>query len=332
MTTIQAGMKMPSNAGSPLRGAFMVRAVVIAVYYADDQDDRATVAGDPDFPEIKTFAADVLTYGGRHRAFLPKVPVVVRRHGVNDYDGLCPLRETTKDLSTGAPPVLNRTDGEPGDPRNFDGDHVLVEFLENDPGQPIIRDVLPHPRAKYRLVRADGEQKRSRYHGVETSIDRDGNVVVDTTQANSGATDAAGDETPALDAAHGNVTVRVNHNAALTIQGVNADGADEKFSLTVKDGELRVRLTDGESLLVVDKDGAASLKLGNGAVHAAIFEHVQTWWDSVAFPAIQILFDAHIHPSGMGPTGPTPTPLAAIAEAVAMLLSAKSGKLTFPDG
>jgi hypothetical protein len=315
-----------------------VRGVVVGgPYFADDQAEREAAARqrDPNFYQVTTVAADVLTYGARFRAFLAKVPIVPQRHALNDYTGLWIPRAASKDLRTGTGPILSRDDGTPSDPKDLDGDHVLVEFLENDTTMPFIRSELPHPRTNYRQLHAAGDAVESRFRGVVTRIDKDGNVTVDTTKANSGAIDSNGAEMPALDANHGTVMVRMNHNAPFVLEGLDADGGNEKFKLEIDPAAkvFRVRLDNGLSLEITDKDGAAILQLGDGIVNAAIFQNLEAWWNGTAWPAIQASFDAHVHPSAMGPTGP-PVPLFGLVTGTAGTLAAdvKANKVKITDG
>lgn len=333
---------MPSGLGNPKSFSTpVVRGVVVAVYFSDDQAERvdALKQQDPKFYGMKSVAADVLTYGGRFRSYLQKVVVVPRRHALNDYEGLWIPRAATVDLSTGGAPIYNNKDGVPSDPRDLDGDHVLVEFFENDPRQPFIRDELPHPRTKYTQLKAAGDAVESRFRGVVSRIDKDGNVTLDTTKANSGAINPTssppGEETPALDATHGKVTVTMNHLAPFTLVGLDDAGGAEKFKVEIDPAakKFRVRLDNGLSLEITDKDGAAILQLGDGTVNAAIFQHLESWWNTTAWPSIQASFDAHIHPSAMGPTGP-PVPLFGLitASAGTLPVNVKANKTKITDG
>jgi hypothetical protein len=322
----------------------VVRAVVISTYFADfadagnDDAAEAFLLRDMNAPNAKIMAVscDVLTYGSRFRAFMQRVPVAQQRHGLNDYSGLWIPRGTTTDLQTNQPYNLDGTKGPVSDPRDLDGDHVLLEFFEGDTQQPFIRSAMPHPRSNFRQLAATGESHASRFRGVTTTVDKDGNVVVDTTRANSGAIDANGAETPALDLAHGNVTLRMNHNAKLVVEGVNAAGGAQKFKIEVDptgDGLITFRLGNGATFSLTKKDADAIAQLGTGTFNPAVFQHLKTWWESTVWPTIRATFDAHIHPSGAGPTG-IPVPLLAPFNGTAGLVAAnvQGGKVKFPDG
>lgn len=325
---------------APSQAAPVVRGVVVAVYFSDGQQDREAAVRQRDpkgagYP-IRHVAADVLTYGGRFRAFLAKVPIVPRRHALNDYDGLWIPRAATVDLATGGAPILRTTDGVVSDPRDLDGDHVLVEFLENDPSQPFIRDELPHPRAKYVQVKAAGDAVESRFRGVITRIDTDGNVVLDTTRANSGAVapgpgPTAGDETPAADAAHGRVTLRMNAAAPFTLEGVDTGGGGETFKVDIDPAakRFRLRLDAGAALEITDKDGNAVAIVGDGAIKAAREDLLNALWGQ-----LKATFDAHTHAVATTGTAAaqTGTAAATLTPAPAWDAAIGSNKLKFPAG
>lgn len=339
-TVYQNGLEMePGRGAAPSTGGVVTRAVVIQTFFADDPSIGAGYTDNTGTPgahprQIKAVAASVLTYGrpGRH-AFLPRVPVVQARHGLNDHHGLWIPRPTTVDLSTGLAPVLpdgNQADREQtADPTNLDGEHVLVTFLDNDPAQPVIMGALPHPRANYRMVAANGPQVRSRFRGVETCIDKDGNVIVNTYAANSGDIDPAleGLEPPVHDAEHGKVTLNLSAAAELNVHGVDQNGANEKYRLRLKDGELLVSFNTGVTLVVSEAGTDAKMILGDGTSSGMLFEAFQAWWNTVVAPT----HDTHVHPSGMGPTGP-PAPLfAVVTDPGSAIPSIQSDNLKLPS-
>ncbi len=80
-----------------------------------------------------------------------------------------------------------------------------------------------------------------------------------------------------------------------------------KMTLGV-DGKLNVELGNGASLVVEENGADAKLTLGDGAKSVAVAEPLKVLYNLLK--AQLDLFDAHIHPTGMGPSGP-PTPLIA---------------------
>lgn len=293
----QTGLNM--GAPAKMTGTANLRAVVINVYFADDEGGREDRAGGQ--IEAKGVSVDVLTYGGPNRGFIARVPVAQRRHGLNDYTDLWVPRPTTVDLSTGQPPILAREDGgKMADPRNLDGDNVIVEFLENNPGQPYIRDSLPHPRAKFRQLRSDDAALRTRLRGVEVSIDQNGNLRVDASKACGGTIDSStGNETPADDSSHGKLTMLVGRHTTLAVQGVSPDGTAKTFELTLKDGEFEVRLQDGASFKVDGSGAGAAVVIGDGSASAVRGERLQAQYEELV-----AALAGHVHSDGFGSTGP----------------------------
>lgn len=278
-----------------------MRAVVLATYFADEPSR-------PDAPEVVGVYCDVFTYGGAYRSFLSRVPVMQIGHGLNDRTALWIPRPATKNIATGEAPKLRKIDGAPADdPLDFDGDHVIVQFFENDLGQPFIFGSVPHPRSNFKALKADGNTHSTRHRGVISEVDSGGNVLLDTTLANDGETSPQGAESEAYSEDHGNVTLKLNSASTLTIEGVRADGSGQKFSLVLKDNELTLRLDNGETLALIGKDGAAEMTVGDGARHVAIVEELRALYE--ALKAQQEIFNAtHTHPDGWGSTAPTVTP------------------------
>jgi len=93
-------------------------------------------------------------------------------------------------------------------PVNWDGDHVLVGFLEGEPNQPYIAARIPHPRSDvgvedlqigHRLRPKTGESPAFRKHrGSFFGLDSNGNFVADLSRAHDGAYSKTGVE-PAPD-------------------------------------------------------------------------------------------------------------------------------------
>ena len=92
-------------------------------------------------------------------------------------------------------------------------------------------------------------------------------------------------------------------------------------------GVLELKVDGGDTLNVAKKDGNATLALGDGAVHAIIAETFAQWWDLTIRPLF-IASDAHVHPTGVGPSGP-PSPLVNLPT---YDTGNDSTKVSFPDG
>lgn len=100
---------------------------------------------------------------------------------------------------------------------------------------------------------------------------------------------------------------------------------DGTNTLHLKVGELELKLSDGASWKVTGKDADAVGLLGNAAVKVAIADTLQSFY-STAATGVKAIFDAHIHPTGMGPSGQPTTQFPAWNSAI------NSNHLKIPNG
>jgi len=99
-----------------------------------------------------------------------------------------------------------------------------------------------------------------------------------------------------------------------------------KHFIHLKEDEIEIKLSDGAALKINGKDAGATTVLGDGGVKAAIADHLEALY--VKLKSKFDAFDAHIHPTGVGPSGP-PNPMLMAPPWDAKI---NSTKLTFPDG
>lgn len=103
--------------------------------------------------------------------------------------------------------------------------------------------------------------------------------------------------------------------------------AGQDFSTLVIDKNgIELKLSQGAGLKINGKDANAVTTLGDGAVKAAIADHLEQFYAQIKGKLDA--FDAHIHPSSMGPTG-APNPM---IQAPQWDSKINSSKLVFPDG
>jgi len=312
-TVLQAGI--PTRPVSPVlqkANGLMMRGVVTATYVMDTSGHPAEIADDAvGAPPVAVYC-DVLCYSQRSAqrwVFIPKAMVRQERSGMHSGRIWKP-RATTMDI-TGA--QLNVDHGTSLE--NFDGDHVLIGFVDDSLSMPVVLGGIPHPRKdqgndskdlghRMKLKVADGDPDFWKHKGVFYGVSDAGDFVVDTTM--SFAKDLKSDGTepdPAKDGSTGNYNVKLQEGAVLHVQ-----------------------IADGETLTVELKGGDTKLTLGDGAKHVAIVEHLKDFYDSLK--AKLDAFDQHVHPTGVGPSGP---PAPAIA-AAAWDTSINSTKVSIPDG
>lgn len=105
-------------------------------------------------------------------------------------------------------------------------------------------------------------------------------------------------------------------NAFLSVLG--------KHLLKLEPNKLSVRLNEGATLEAALKDGDATLKVGDGAMHVAIVEHLRTLYGNLK-TYVENAFVA----TGMGPSG---TIVAANGPAPSWDSAIESTKVSLPDG
>lgn len=98
-----------------------------------------------------------------------------------------------------------------------------------------------------------------------------------------------------------------------------------KHTLVIKPDELLLNLSEGANLKLNGKDADATAVLGDGAVKVAIADHLQALYSSLKGKLDA--FDAHVHPTGMGPSGP-PNPAIAAPDWDSNI---NSSKMSVPD-
>jgi hypothetical protein len=315
-----------------------VRAVVLTTYTYDDPAHPEGDFGNTDKPaEPSAIYCDVLGYSdtaGARWWYLPGVLVSQDRGGL--HSGRIWKPKATKGTLSGAKLNPNLTN-----PSDMDGDHVLVGFFDESYNSPVILRALPHPardpgninkQAGHRLQLKieDGDPDLWKHHGTFFGVEDNGSFVVDTTHANDGVLIEKGEEAAPPTDGKGGQTFRMplgatDFNIAFVVPTV--DGTDPEEKVTLKFSKDRMQISfadanvtmtqtidkfevklDGETLLAQGKDGAATLKVGDGAKSVAIAEQLEIFY--TALQTKLTAFDAHVHPTGVGPSGP-PAPLIA---------------------
>ena len=247
----------------------LIRGVVTATYVYDEGEGIPSRQGND---EQLAVYADVIAYtsivGSRYN-FFPRCLVSQERSGLHDGDIWIP-RATTLDTSGGALNIQNPIES---DPMDWDGDHVLVGFMDGYYNLPVVLRSIPHPNAdkgkpgnaalgtRLRIRQADGEPRLIKHHGTVFGVDAAGNFTVDTRNANNGAYSPTGEEAAApQDGSAGNVTIRAQPGASIT-----AEGDETNLSTT------RVRLgASASEAVVLGTTWTASRAQLNAALQAGL--------------------------------------------------------------
>jgi hypothetical protein len=330
---IQAGVPLRAINHERLANGLLLRGVVIATYVSDDDGHPRSGATGSHAP--KAVYCDVIVYSsipGSRWLFFKAVLVSQSRGGMHRGDIWKP-RAATVDVSGG------RLDPQSSNPAYLDGDHVLIGFLNDSLDQPVILRGLPHPNVdagqeeaafgqRMKLKAVDGDPEFWRHHGTRWGADKDGNFEIDSTFANNGALEATGKEAAPPTDGKGTQTFKLPQDANFEIilyDMSSPESPSEVMKFSIQKDKVNIQIAQGENLTLLEKDGNAALTLGDGAVKAAIADHLQTFYNTLKGKLDA--FDAHKHPSGTGPTG---TPDVVIAADV-WDTDINSQKLTFPD-
>ena len=216
-----------------------------------------------------------------------------------------------------------------GNPANWDGDHVLVGFMDDNLNQPVILRGIPHPSAdtgniaktlghRMGLKLADGDPNFWKHHGSFFGVAQNGDWNVDTTLAYDGALPTPTGQEPLVSPIDGSGSqhYKLPQAATFQIQFINAGGTPSVAEFTLTKSQLKQVIQDslgdvllqigGGDTLKIEKNGAtAKMTLGNGVKHVAIVEALQTLYTTLKGQLDTS--DTHVHPTGTGPSG-TPNP------------------------
>jgi hypothetical protein len=281
----------------------LLRGVVVAVYVYDAEQVFLNL---PDV-QINDIYVDVLLYG-RNNVVLPRVQWSSPRSGLHEGDIVIPRAAT---LDTQSELNVQRSK-----PQAIDGDHVIVGFLEDDLTQPIVLGCIQHPSSdigktpedplgqRMRIRSGDGNPRLWKHRGTAFGVDQDGNWKLDTRIAHSGVYEDDGSEpAPTEDGSNGNTVIDLQEGSTLT-----------------------VRTGNGATLLLTEKDGDATLTVGDGAVSVAVADHLEALYGQ-----LKAAFDAHTHTVPIvGPTGTTAS-TAPLMPAPGWDSNINSDKVTIPD-
>lgn len=326
--------------GPEQANGLLLRGVVTATYETDntghpfaDSTDRTPVA----------VYCDVLVFPSipNQRWFGLKEVLVSQDRGGIHSDSIWKPRATTMSIAGDAVDQASN-------PAYWDGDHVLIGFINDSLNQPIILRGLPHPAVdtgrenadlgrRMKLKVTDGNPNFQRHRGVHWGVSDIGNFVVDTTFANDGELDESGYEADPPTDGKGSVAINVPQDAAFDIQLFDMSTPTSpvlkakltfdknECTLDIRDsaGKFYVKVDNGDTILSEHNGANATLKLGDGAVAAAVADHLQTLYAS-----LQTALENHTH---LGVTSGAQATATAGPVFPSWDSNINSSKLTLPD-
>lgn len=344
-----------------------LRGVVMATYVLDD----------PSHPEASrepvAVYCDVMTYGGpswMQRGFFPRA-LVSQEIGGMHRGRLWKPRASTIDISSTGLDMRG-----PGvNPANLDGDHVLLGFINDSLSQPIIERGIPHPnadagfdpntesevRGHLKLRLTDGDPDLYKHAGSLYGLMHNGEYLVNTLYAyGDRAIDERGNEPGPAQDGEGQANFLLPDAAEFVVLFADRSSLPTLnllAGLEVTKTRLQYRSQDPDVVFKVTQDGvpapgdetviqatksgaSAECKIGDGAVHAAQVEKLETLYNQLkaALDAHDAAFPAHTHQAGglvagtVAVTGITGTATPATIGAPGWDPGINSSKVSFPDG
>lgn len=290
---LQSSMPTPGAMDTAGRAfGLTLRGVVVSVYEYDTEGPPGLEGQSPN-----ALYVDVMCYG-RHQGRLPRVLWTYDRSGLQEGPIVTP-RKTSFD-------VQGEFDLDSvSNPANWDGDHVIIGFLEDDLTQPYVQRCLPHPSSdignselavghRMRVKEEDGVTRLYKNNGGVFGLDKDGNWLLDLRAAHSGQLNEDGTEPLAsLDGTNGNARLLLPENSSLRI-GITKDAQtldshdpnpdSETTSILVENNKITIEIEGGPPLTLTMEGGDWTLAntgdttlntdgavhLGTGATHPII--------------------------------------------------------------
>jgi hypothetical protein len=205
----------------PLAGS-LVRGVVLKVYTYGEQDPLRNT-------NYNGIYADVLAYGqalSSPTIIIRRALVATPKSGVYEGDIWIP-RPASQNIQTQQALDLTQL----LDPRQLDGDHVLLGFIDGTLTTPVIVAQLPHPQVgrnlddsaelgtRVKVLNTEEAVRYWRHHGTFFGVDADGNFDVDTRGANDGyySGPRGTEQQHVADGAHGNFTITIPDDALIKL-------------------------------------------------------------------------------------------------------------------
>lgn len=355
---LQAGVpkRSASVPGFTAAQGLLIRGVVVSTYVYDESGGNGARAG----LQQGAIYCDVLVYSKmpkRQVGFLQSCLVATGKQGIHDGDI---WRPRPSSVSFSGELDFNQFQSL----ADFDGDHVIVGFLDDDVKMPVILGQIPHPALpadssietgsetdlighRLRLKQADGDVRLWRHHGTYFGVRNDGSFVVDASRGyTNSVTDDGSYPSYANDPAPQTV-LRLRPGGTFRIEIVSDPqqpvSSTKSLEIVATETEVQVRFDGSNNLQLAQSGSAATLTVGDGTQHVAIAEHLETLYNQLkarldSFES-QLLLHVHAPPapppappfSGPPVAPPTFTPLLPLA-APPWDGDIASSKVSIPDG
>lgn len=192
-TPLQRGMLRDSTHYSTSRMAFPKRAIILEVKCADHPNNRSNI----DKEDSRGFLAEARVWLVDDCAVMEHVTIPpTSASGLDNFEELLPRGSTNSVKGVEVDENISNVD-----PNDLDGDWCIIQFIDGNIQNPYISSYWPNPRNTYdpstsgygNQVEGTGRgtalNQSGRYfrriNGVETTISKEGNIVIDTGLAGS---------------------------------------------------------------------------------------------------------------------------------------------------
>lgn len=251
--------RLAKRKGARFSAGALCRAVVVKAYAPDDVAAPWSPASQNLPGKYSAWLFDLEVFEGEYAQTLERVPMLSTAFGITDMTQFVP-REASVDVKTGNSFKLVQDDaGSAAEPiqsiTQSDGDVVVVAFLDNDYGKPVIIGALAHPHTLRQISVNDSPKYKwqSFVRGNMIGIQDGGQIDIDVTAQTTGGVIAQGAESPAA-----NPTVKVKadqFNVTVSkTDGVVIDDSDGQ-KITMSNGSIIIEEKNGGKITLSSSGG-----------------------------------------------------------------------------
>jgi hypothetical protein len=298
--TVQSANVIDTRDYAHERIYFPIIGIVTKVYFSDDDGNRSAVPKQDHRGSQIEAEVLVVNDGTESYRIIPNVVVLpTGASGVNNFSEQIPKACTQMIDGT-------QFSGSFGgiDHFSLDGDWCVIQFVGGSAQQPIMTHWYPHPGNTSDAATAGtadgtvihGVRSIKKFEGVCASIDKDGNVLLDSTEANSQITYPQGITTKKELAGGGAVQVDVKNSASMEVNfntkkaQTNPPREQERpdTDTRVTFNKATAQIKPGQTFYLGEDTATENLVLGQ-----KLKELMETMID---------LLINHRHPTGVGPS------------------------------
>lgn len=197
------------------------------------------------------------------------------------------------------------------------GATVVIACIGGDGTSPVIVGYLPSlildQNKNYKpQSKDDGRFLKFNFNGIKIDINNDGELFIQRQGPtnNDGTLD---DKSDGGKSESINSFFKIDKEGQILISTTAKEDAStlskddlDNVILIDKKGNITIKIDAGKGVEIKQKDSDATFTLGDGAKSVAIAEELKTLYDQLKQKLD--VFDNHLHPTGMGPSGP-PNPM-----------------------